>query len=323
MHVAAQAFLDTLSPELQARVTLPFEGEDRFRWHYVPQEMFPRKGVNIKEMSVAQRKAVHSLLRTALSTQGYLKATHIMQLERVLDAIEQAMATRPFQRDPELYWLMLFGAPSRDKPWGWRVEGHHLSLTFFAVTPELIVATPAFVGSNPAEVPGGAHAGLRILGAEEDLARALLASLNGSQRSRAIIETTAPQDIITQNSRDITLRRPAGLSASAMTETQRGILWQLMAEYVQNMQREIAHRQLEKINHAGIEKVHFAWAGSTERGEAHYYRLHGPTTLIEYDNTQDDANHIHAVWRDLQDDFGGDLLRNHYDKSAHHSSALA
>jgi Protein of unknown function (DUF3500) len=303
---------------LQAAVTIPFAGEDRFRWHYVPHEMFPRKGVHIKDMTVAQRKAAHTLLRSALSTQGYLKATHIMQLETVLGALEQAKAAAPFQRDPELYWFMLFGAPSRDKPWGWRVEGHHLSLSFSVVTSELIATTPAFMGSNPAEVPGGAYAGLRILAAEEDLARVLLASLDDSQRSRAIIETTAPRDIITENSRNVTLRDPVGLAASAMTETQRNVLWQLVAEYVQNTQRDIAHRQLEKIKHAGLDQVHFAWAGSLERGEAHYYRLHGPTSLIEYDNTQDNANHIHAVWRDLQDDFGGDLLRKHYEESAHH-----
>lgn len=318
MVVAAQAFLNTLSPELRTQVTFPFEGEDRFRWHYVPQEMFPRKGVNIKEMTVEQRKAAHTLLRSALSTQGYLKTTHIMQHERILGAFEQVMATGRFQRDPELYWLMLFGVPSREKPWGWRVEGHHLSLSFSAITPELLATTPAFMGANPAEVPGGTHAGFRILGAEEDLARALLANLDDSQRSRAIIETTAPQDIITVNSRNVTLRDPVGLPAAAMTETQRGVLWQLMAEYVQNMQRDIAHRQLEKIKHAGIDKLHFAWAGSLERGKAHYYRVHGPTSLIEYDNTQSNANHIHTVWRDLQDDFGGDLLRKHYEESEHH-----
>ncbi len=318
MLVAAQAFLETLSPELQTQVTFPFEGEDRFRWHYVPQEMFPRKGVNIKDLTVAQRKAVHTLLRSALSSQGYLKATHIMQLERILGEIEKVMATGGFHRDPELYWLMLFGAPSRDKPWGWRMEGHHLSLNFSAITSELIATTPAFMGSNPATVPDGAAAGLRILGAEEDLARELLASLEESRRARAIIETTAPQDIVTENSRKVNLRAATGLPASAMTETQRGLLWRLIEEYVQNMQRDLAHMQLEKIKNAGIEKIHFAWAGSLERGKEHYYRVHGPTLLIEYDNTQNNANHIHAVCRDLEDDFGVDLLRKHYEESEHH-----
>jgi hypothetical protein len=318
MVAAAQAFLNSFSPELQIQVTLPFEGEDRFRWHYFPQEMFARKGVNIKHMTDAQRKAAHALLRSALSTQGYLKATHIMQLETVLGAIERAGATGGMNRDPELYWLMLFGAPSREKPWGWRVEGHHLSLSFIAVTPELIATTPAFMGSNPAEVLGGPHAGLRILGAEEGLARALLLSLDDVQRSRAIIMHAAPQDIVTKAGRDVALRNPVGLPASEMTETQRDVLWQLMGEYVQNMRFDIAHRQLEKIEHAGFDNIHFAWAGSVERGNAHYYRIHGPTSLIEYDNTQNNANHIHTVWRDLEDDFGVDLLRKHYEESEHH-----
>ena len=318
MVAAARALLDSLSAELRNRISFPFDGADRFRWHYVPHEMFPRKGVPLKELTLAQRKAAHALLRTALSSQGYLKATHIMQLESILAALEGAMPAGRFRRDPELYWLMLFGSPSREKPWGWRVEGHHLSLNFSAVTSELVASTPAFMGSNPAEVREGTAAGLRVLGAEEDLARVLLGSLDDGQRRRAVIETKAPQDIITANNRDVALREPTGLPASAMTEPQRNMLWELVAEYVENVQHDIARRQLDKIRQAGIDKIHFAWAGSLDRGKPHYYRLHGPTSLIEYDNTQNNANHIHAVWRDLQDDFGGDLLRKHYEASEHH-----
>ena len=314
MVAAAQAFLSSLSPKLRAQVTLPLEGDDRFRWHYFPQEMFARKGVKLKEMNPAQRSAAHVLLRSALSTQGYLKATQIMQLEKILGALEGG----GIDRDPELYSMMLYGAPSRDRPWGWRIEGHHLSLIFVAVKPDLIAMTPAFMGSNPAEVPAGPHAGLRILKAEQDLARSLLASLDESQRSRAVIMTDAPRDIITGNSRTVALRDPAGLAASDMTDSQREMLRELMGEYVQNMQPAIAQRQWEKIERAGFEAVHFAWAGSAERGQPHYYRVHGPTALIEYDNTQNGANHIHSVWRDPQDDFGVDLLRKHYATSAHH-----
>lgn len=320
MVIAAQAFLNSLSPELRTQVTLPFEGEDRFRWHYFPQEMFARKGVNIKHMTDGQRKAAHALLRSALSTQGYLKATHIMQLETVLGAVERARTGGGMNRDPELYWLMVFGAPSREKPWGWRVEGHHLSLSFIAINQELMATTPAFMGANPAEVPGGANAGLRILGAEEDLARVLVLSLDDNQRARAVILNEAPPDIVTRADREVALRDPVGLPASAMTETQRSALWQLMAEYVQNARSDTAQRQLERIEHAGIGNIHFAWVGSMERGNAHYYRVHGPTSLIEYDNTQNNANHIHTVWRDLEDDFGGDLLRRHYEESAHHKN---
>jgi hypothetical protein len=316
MVAAAQALLSSLSPKLRSQMTLPLEGDDRFRWHYFPQEMFARKGVKIKDMNAAQRNAAHVLLRGALSAQGYSKATQIMQLEKILGALEGGR----IDRDPELYSIMLFGTPSRDQPWGWRIEGHHLSLTFIAVKPDLIASTPAFMGSNPAEVPAGPLAGLRILKAEQDMARSLLASLDESQRSRAVIMTDAPRDIVTGNSRTVALQDPAGLAASAMTDIQRDMLRRLIGEYVQNMQPAIAQRQWERIERAGIDAIHFAWAGSGERGQPHYYRVHGPTALIEYDNTQNGANHIHSVWRDLQDDFGVDLLRRHYATSEHHRS---
>ncbi|MEO8628264.1 MAG: DUF3500 domain-containing protein [Betaproteobacteria bacterium] len=313
MASAAQAFLASLEPQQQAQVSLPFDGEDRYRWHYFPEEMFARPGVNIEHMSDAQRKAAHALIRSALSTQGYLKATHIMQLEIVLGALERLQRSAGCRRDPVLYWLMLFGTPSRDKPWGWRVEGHHLSLTFIAVTPELVATTPAFMGANPAEVPAGQYAGLRILSAEEEIARALLASLDANQRERAIIASSAPQDIITSNCRRMMLQDPAGLAAEAMSEPQRAILWQLVEEYAHNMQSDLADRQLDKIERAGVGDIHFAWAGSQQRGTPHYYRLHGPTALIEYDNTN--GNHIHTVFRDFTEDFGEDLLRRHYEAS--------
>jgi hypothetical protein len=314
MVAAAQALLNSLSPKLRAQISLALEGDDRFRWHYFPREMFARKGVTIKEMNDTQRKAAHVLLRSALSTQGYLKATQIMQLEKILGALEGG----GIDRDPELYSMMLYGTPSRDQPWGWRVEGHHLSLIFVAAKPGLIAPTPAFMGSNPAEVPTGPHAGLRILKAEQDVARSLLASFDEQQRASAIIMTDAPRDIVTGNSRAVTLQDPAGLVAAAMTPSQSDLLRQLIAEYVQNMQPAIAQRQWDRIEQAGIDAVHFAWAGSIERGKPHYYRVHGPTLLIEYDNTQNGANHIHSVWRDIQDDFGVDLLRNHYATSEHH-----
>jgi len=316
--LAAREFLYVLSPELRARAVFPFEGEDRFNWHFVPHEMFKRKGVSIKEMTPEQRKAAHALLQSALSAQGYRKADQIMNMEKILREIEKRMGTNQFDRDPELYWFMIFGTPSNEAPWGWRVEGHHLSLNFSSVTHELVAVTPAFMGSNPARVPDGPHAGLRILGVEEDLARELLTSLDERQRARAILSNSAPSDIITGNSRKASLGEPVGLPVSEMTQGQRGLLMRLIAEYAQNMRHDLAPAQLEKITGAGVEKIHFAWAGGMEPGQPHYYRIHGPTLLIEYDNTQNHANHIHTVWRDLEDDFAVDLLRKHYEESEHH-----
>ncbi|HWP45604.1 MAG TPA: DUF3500 domain-containing protein [Candidatus Limnocylindrales bacterium] len=318
MVTAAQKFLEALGPGLGARAVFPFESEERFKWHFVPNEMFKRSGVSIKEMTYDQRKAAHALLRSALSSQGYLKATSIMQLEAVLREIEDRAGTRRFDRDPELYWFRIFGTPSNDSPWGWSVSGHHLSLNFSSVTNELTATTPLFTGSNPAHVLEGPYTGLRILAAEEDLARALLASLDESQRAKAILSPTAPKDILTENARRLNLEAPTGLPVSEMNENQRSLLMRLIAEYIQNLRRDLAHAKLEKIKKAGIEKIYFAWAGSTEPGKEHYYRVQGPNLLIEYDNTQNNANHIHAVLRDPEDDFGEDLLRKHYAESEHH-----
>jgi hypothetical protein len=265
-------------------------------------------------MTTAQRRALHALLREALSSAGYLKATGIMQLETVLRALEH---DNP-QRDPEAYYLTIFGTPAYDRPWGWRIEGHHVSLNFTVASDTGVAATPAFLGANPAEVPSGPYMGWRVLGAEEDLGRRLLGALDETQRPRAIIATTAPQDIITGADRIARLAQFEGVPAAEMSGLQRELLLQLIREYTQNLTPALAQTQLDKIMRTGLERLHFAWAGSLSPGQGHYYRIHGPTTLIEYDNTQNTANHIHTVWRDLEDDWGGDVLAQHYAESAHH-----
>ncbi|MEW6129974.1 MAG: DUF3500 domain-containing protein [Acidobacteriota bacterium] len=332
MLSAAEAFLNLLNADLQRKAIFPLGSDEQFRWHYIPtainalppairQNAHERNGVSIQEMNSEQRLAAHTLLRSALSTQGYLKATSIMYLEEVLREIESTLETAPFlsARNSELYFFAVFGTPAKDKPWGWRVEGHHLSLHFSWVSNELVIAMPAFMGTNPAIVRHGTHKGSRILAAEEELAREFLQSLTSQQTSQVIIEAIAPQDIITRNGRKATIGLPVGLAASRMNGRQRGMLMRLIGEYVGNFNPALAEMQLKKIEQVGIEKIHFAWAGSTERGKAHYYRIHSPKWLIEYDNTQNNANHIHTVCRDLENDFGGDALRRHYEKGGHHS----
>jgi hypothetical protein len=330
---AALRFLDTLSPGLRDKATLPFEGEERFNWHYFPTclDSLPdaiqkfcqkRRGVSLQEMTGPQRIAAHALLHSALSSQGYLKATGIMFMEEVLRETELALGRDPkvvtTLRDPELYFFTIFGKPSKDTPWGWRVEGHHLSLHFSSVTGELVAATPMFMGANPAVVAHGTHAALSILFAEAELARELLSSLDGQQNSQAIIAATAPQDIITGNSRKATMDTLAGLPASQMTGIQRSMLMRLIHQYATNFHSDLADGEIQKIQRTGIERIHFAWAGSKEPGKPHYYRIHSPKLLIEYDNTQDNANHIHTVYRDLENDFGEDMLRQHYKTGSHH-----
>jgi hypothetical protein len=325
MSTAATAFLGALTPEQRQQATFAFDTDERLHWHFIPTEMFPRKGLLIRDMTPAQRTLAHDLMKASLSQRGYMTASQIMDLENVLNAIEAAQraagssaeAARALERNPQKYFFSVFGTPSPKSTWGWRVEGHHVSLHFSVVNGTLVASSPTFFGSNPAEVREGPKKGLRILGAEEDAARALVDALDASQRTTAIIETKAPGDMLTMANVDIKPLSPAGLSAEAMTAPQRDLLMKLIDVYVGYMQADVAAERTAKLKKAGIEKIAFAWAGETERGKKHYYRLQGPTFLVEYDNTQNDGNHIHSVWRDFNGDFGRDLLREHLRSVAH------
>jgi hypothetical protein len=312
MFQSAQRFLDSLTPDQRSQAVLPFDSEEREHWNYVP---LVRKGVPLKRLSEEQRKLAMAFLRAGVSQKGYLKAATIMSLEDVLREIEGGQGPT---RDPELYYFTVFGTPSAKETWGWRVEGHHISLNFTVVKGSLIATTPQFLGANPAEVRSGPKKGLRALSAEEDLARDLLHALDEKQRAQAIFNTVAPGDIITTNSRKADLLEPKGVEYSEMTPEQRKKLTALIDEYARAMPEELAAERLERLKKAGLSTIRFAWAGGTERGEPHYYRVQGPTFLIEYDNTQNDANHIHSVWRDFNGDWGADLLQDHY-LYGHHS----
>ncbi len=307
MEEAARTFLASLPPELRAKAALPFAGEDRVRWAFVPGE---RKGASLKEMPDAARRAAHDLLRSALSARGYLKVTAIFALDQVLREMEQARGGSGTSRDQELYWFAVFGEPGAKDGWGWRAEGHHVSLNFSSVAGE-IAATPAFLGTNPAEIRSGPRTGLKVLAAEEDLARALLASLDLVQRKSAVIADQAPADIILGPERKEGLGAPRGLAHAAMNPAQRDLLWRLVREYAENLRGDLASGELARIEAAGRDGIHFAWAGGLAPGEAHYYRIHGPGFVIEYDCIQNEANHVHTVWHDLTNDFGQDLLRRH------------
>ncbi|MEO8680679.1 MAG: DUF3500 domain-containing protein [Vicinamibacterales bacterium] len=309
MATAANQFLGSLTPEQRAKATFTFADEERLRWHFIPNEMFPRKGLMIKDMTEAQRALAHGLMKTGLSQRGYLTATSIMSLEDILKVMENSPR---FARNKEEYLFSVFGTPSATGAWGWRVEGHHVSLRFAIVNGTAIASSPAFLGTNPAEVREGERKGLRVLAAREDTARAFLDSLDAGQRTTAITNaTTAPGDILTMNNNDIKPLESTGLAASALTPKQRDLLTQVLDSYLGTLEADIAAERLAAIKAAGFEKIVFAWAGETLRGKKHYYRIQGPTFLVEYDNTQNDGNHIHSVWRDFNGDFGRDLLREH------------
>jgi hypothetical protein len=307
MVAAANRLLQALTLEQRQQATFAFDNAERMRWNFIPDEMFPRAGLPIKAMTEPQRKLAHDLLKAGLSDRGYMTYTQIMQLEDILKVVEQPPR---FARDKDAYRFSLFGTPGGKGTWGWRVEGHHVSLHFTIVdgTP---VANPTFAGSNPAEVRDGADKGKRVLATLEDAGRVLVTALDASQRATATINAVAPNEIVTTNKLDIEPLAPAGLKASAMNRTQRLALEQIIDAYTGLMTPEIAADRNKKIRDAGIENVTFAWAGPVERGQKHYYRVQGPTFLIEFDNTQNDGNHVHSIWRDFKNDFGRDLLREH------------
>lgn len=309
MAEAASTFLASLSDEERARAQLSVDSEFRRSWDYRPGE---RKGISLKQLQSFQQKLAYSLLASGLSRQGNAKALTIMSLETVLREFEGPASG--FDRDPDLYYVSVFGSPSNDSPWAWRVEGHHLSVNFLVAEGKHIAPTPNFFGANPARVPGGRLESLRVLAAEEDLARKLLGSFTAEQMKHVLIDSRAPADIITDNSPRVRLDEPAGLAYADMNEAQQGQLMDLVSEYVHRVPRDVAELRLERIEKEGRRTLHFAWAGELSEGP-HYYRIHGPSFLVEYDNTQNNANHIHSVWRDIQDDWGEDLLRRHYRQS--------
>lgn len=314
MATAASRFLAGLTPEQRQQASFAFGSDERFQWHFIPTEMFPRKGLTIKEMTEPQRKLAHDLLKAGLSQRGYVTATAILNLEIILKALEK---DGRLVRDPERYFFSMFGAPSARGPWGWRVDGHHVSLNFTIVDGTAVASSPTFFGTNPAEVREGPQKGLRILGTEEDAARALLQALDASQRAAAVFDNVAPNDIVTRNAVKVDPLAPVGIKGAALTPGQRDLLMKLIEVYTGMMADDIASDRMARLRKAGIDGIGFAWAGETERGKKHYYRIQGPTFLVEYDNTQDDGNHIHSVWRDFAGDYGRDLLREHVNASLH------
>jgi hypothetical protein len=322
MADAAAALLASLTPEQRQQAVFPLEGDERTRWNFIPTEAFPRRGLTLNDMTGAQRTLAHNLMKAGLSQRGYMTATAIMELENVLGALEQrerdgGRQAEGFRRDPLRYFFSVFGTPSKTSTWGWRVEGHHVSLHFTVANGTLVASSPSMFGSNPAEVREGPRKGTRILAAEEDTARALLMALDASQRAQAVITAVAPNEILTTNKLAISPLSPAGIPASALTAAQRDRLMKVIDVYAGFMADDLAADRLARLRKAGTDKIAFAWAGEAERGKRHYYRIQGPTFLIEYDNSQNDGNHIHSVWRDFTNDFGRDLLREHLASVAH------
>jgi hypothetical protein len=317
MARAASGFLDSLTPDQRVKATFPFESDERLRWHFIPNETFARKGLMIKDMTETQRRLAHDLLRSGMSARGYLKVTSIMELEDVLKVIE---AGGKFARNKEEYLFSIFGTPAAKGRWGWRVEGHHVSLRFAVVdgaVTDNVASSPMFLGTNPAEVRDGEKKGLRVLADEEDAGRTLIMALPAELQKQAIVNAVAPNDILTMNKNDITPLPEQGVAYRALPAAQQALLSRLIEVYASNMDADIAAERLAKIKAAGMDSIRFAWLGETDKGKKHYYSVQGPTFLIEYDNTQNNGNHIHSVWRDFKGDFGRDILREHLKEVVH------
>lgn len=310
---AAEEFLASLTPEQRKKAVYAFNSTERKEWMYVPGD---RKGVAYFEMTQEQRERAQTLLRTVLSDKGFATIEEIRQHELIL----RKMENNNLSRDPDRYWFVFFGEPDSERPWAWRFEGHHTSLTFGSRGETVVSSTPQFLGCNPAEVrTEGPKKGERILAQEQDFAFALAETFTEEQKKKAVVAAKAPADIVTANSRQAGIEGHLGLQYDELTAPQQKILRDLIQVYCEVQKPEERKRRIDRIKKDGYDHVVIAWMGPISRGGRHYYRIQGESFLIEYDNTQDDGNHIHCVWRDLQGDFGDDLLKEHYHHDHNHT----
>lgn len=305
------SFLNSLSEDQKEMAMMPFDDESRESWHYLPQTTWPRQGIQIHDLNDRQRELLHRLLRSYLSETGYGKTEKIIELENVLATIEG----NPSYRDPEKYSVAFYGDPRTDELWAWSFEGHHISLNF-TINKDRIEIAPRFFGANPATIRDGERKGERALPREEDLAFELLGGLSESQLATVHFSDRTVRDIYTSNSTEFDPLVPVGIRAKELTSTQRKLLMGLVWEYLSSMPQSLAQKRLDYLNNEDPGEIRFGWAGSLTKGKPHYYRIQGKSFLIEYDNSQNNANHVHSVWRDYDGDFGRDLIREHYE-SAH------
>lgn len=304
---AANRFLLSLDDGQRRKAMIAFDSANRLDWHYIPRS---RSGLALGEMRTDQAEAARALFATVLNAHGLELLDGVRLLEGVLREQQGSF------RDPDRYYVSVFGTPGRF-PWGWRFEGHHLSLNVALPAAGRVSVTPFFTGAHPATVRDGPHRGFRLLGASEDLARQIMAGLNDQQRRAAIIADRSFGEIVASPQRERDLGAPRGLLLGEMSGAQRTLVEALMDRFLATLSADLLALQKQRVLEQGLLSFRFAWAGSLTPGEAHYFRVHGPVTLIEHDNTQNGANHIHAVWRDLAADFGRDALADHYRQQQH------
>jgi len=308
MAEAAGKWLATLNAEQTVKATFHYMDGERLFWYYPPMN---RHGLALRDMDVYQRELALALMSTGLHADANQNAKSIIQHELILGPLEKEEGAVTFVRDPELYYWTVFGDVGGEDPWGWRVEGHHLSLHYSVWGDKVIAVTPIFFGANPAEVRKGPKQGLRFLGGREDLAIKLMASFDAGQRSKAVIHDKAPWDILSFNSSKHALHDEEGLAGSDMNGTQKEILLALISDYISQVPDDVSKARMDSIRDNGLDHFRLVWAGGLDRSRDHYYRIHGRDFIVEFDNIQNGANHIHSVWRDVENDFAQDVLRDH------------
>jgi hypothetical protein len=311
---AARDFLAALPPDLRKAASFPANAAERTAWNFVPMD---RVGLSMLQLDDSQSEKLGPLLASALSPGGLLTARDVIKHENILRRVETEAGIDATRRDPGRYYTAVFGTPGAAAPWAWRFEGHHLSVNVTQLPGQPAIVAPLFVGANPAIVKNGPNVGYRMLAAEEDLGRELVKMLTAEQRQKATIQAEAFGEIVTRNDPKVAALETQGLAAADMSAGEQAQLRRLLDLYISRMNAESAKDQWARIERAGFGELHFGWAGGIEPGDKHYYRIHGPTMLVEYDDTQNGANHIHTVYRDLERDFGGDALRAHYRSDRH------
>lgn len=309
----ASAFIKALTELQFKKCVFPFDEMSRYEWHYVPPPMIFRTGIAVKELEERQETLFYEMLKIYLSAEGYKRTQDIMSFEYLLKEMEPTNENRI----PENYFISIYGTPNKDSTWAWKFTGHHLTLNFTIVKDELEFA-PFFFGVYPSEVKSGEKKGLRLIKDEEDLGFELILSLTTEQKQKAIFQHNAFLDIVTKNSAQVAPLLPVGVLASDLKMEQKAILNKILVAYLLSMPTANRIARMKNVLTEDMNFIRFGWAGETEPGKPHYYRIQGKTFLIEFDNTQNNANHIHTVWRDFNDDYGRDLLKEHYQNSPHH-----
>ena len=305
-------FIQSLSKAQKYYTVLPFTELNRFSWHYVPTYMYPRDGIAVKDLDNDQKIKLEALLQAYLSKEGYKKVKDIMSFEYILREVEPDNPTRI----PGDYKIALYGQPGKDSIWSWKFTGHHIGLNFTIVDDKLAFA-PLFFGANPGIVQSGPQKGFQLFKTEEELGLQLMLSLNATQQQQATIQLEAFNDILSTNAPKFEPLAPAGIEEQQLSAAQKSILNQLIIAYLYAMPPYIAKVRMDRIATEDKGSIRFGWAGAKEQGKGHYYRIQGKTFLIEFDNTQNNANHVHAVWRDFNGDYGQDLIREHYHSEPH------